>query len=428
MERKNTGIPEINGGFAINVTSDQGNLTLSSGRIYMGGALYELNTWPHDFLIINISNLEQVQEGCYLVYLDCWDRHYTSPEDQSIRETVLSGPDTVPSVTDMDIRDKTIFQVNLEPILKVECPDGHQEFKPAELDYYTGDYWAIPSQTVTDEIEWPDHDGPCNDHPKPPRKGQDLHVFYPLAIVKYLKQNKKWVMLHDCRRVIPDVYGNKSGTMYANVAPARHGESKFEILGSGNETKKDWHDRIILSTITPIPCHITSDNLNLSRDQIRILNQIISHNRQMMKSGEGGGINLQFIGQDKALKIIFASLLAKELNRNLYRIDLSVVINKYIGETEKNLRCLFDAAEDGGAILFFDEADALFGKRSEMRDSHDRYANIEINYLLQCIENFNGLAILSAKKAIDPVFLPKSHYIVKFPNSRDNKRKKSHTP
>ena len=90
-----------------------------------------------------------------------------------------------------------------------------------------------------------------------------------------------------------------------------------------------------------------------------------------------------------------AEVLANELRLDLYRIDLSGVVSKYIGETEKNLRRVFDAAEDGGAILFFDEADALFGKRSEVKDSHDRYANIEINYLLQRMEAYRGLAILA---------------------------------
>jgi SpoVK/Ycf46/Vps4 family AAA+-type ATPase len=102
---------------------------------------------------------------------------------------------------------------------------------------------------------------------------------------------------------------------------------------------------------------------------------------------------------------------------NLYRIDLSAVVSKYIGETEKNLRRLFDAAEDGGAILFFDEADALFGKRSEVKDSHDRYANIEINYLLQRLEAYRGLAILATnmKNALDGAFTRRLRFIVSFP-------------
>ena len=96
--------------------------------------------------------------------------------------------------------------------------------------------------------------------------------------------------------------------------------------------------------------------------------------------------------------------------------DLSAVVSKYIGETEKNLRRLFDAAEDGGAILFFDEADALFGKRSEVKDSHDRYANIEINYLLQRMEAYRGLAILATnmKSALDDAFVRRLRFIVDF--------------
>ena len=110
-------------------------------------------------------------------------------------------------------------------------------------------------------------------------------------------------------------------------------------------------------------------------------------------------------------------VLARELNLDLYRIDLSQVVNKYIGETEKNLRRVFDAAEESGAILLFDEADALFGKRSEVKDSHDRYANIEISYLLQRMEAYSGLAILTTnmKSALDTAFLRRLRFVVQFP-------------
>ena len=92
-------------------------------------------------------------------------------------------------------------------------------------------------------------------------------------------------------------------------------------------------------------------------------------------------------------------------------------MSKYIGETEKNLRRVFDAAEEGGAILLFDEADALFGKRSEVKDSHDRYANIEVSYLLQRMEAYRGLAILTTnmRSALDPAFLRRLRFIVQFP-------------
>jgi SpoVK/Ycf46/Vps4 family AAA+-type ATPase len=105
------------------------------------------------------------------------------------------------------------------------------------------------------------------------------------------------------------------------------------------------------------------------------------------------------------------------LQLDLYRIDLSAVVSKYIGETEKNLRKVFDEAEDGGAILLFDEADALFGKRSEVRDSHDRYANIEVSYLLQRMEAYRGLAILTTnmKASLDSAFQRRLRFVVHFP-------------
>jgi SpoVK/Ycf46/Vps4 family AAA+-type ATPase len=131
----------------------------------------------------------------------------------------------------------------------------------------------------------------------------------------------------------------------------------------------------------------------------------------------GFGISALFAGESGTGKTMAAEVIANELHLDLYRIDLSAVVNKYIGETEKNLRRLFDAAEDGGMILFFDEADALFGKRSEVKDSHDRYANIEVNYLLQRMESFRGLAILATnmKSSLDQAFMRRLRFVVNFP-------------
>jgi hypothetical protein len=135
------------------------------------------------------------------------------------------------------------------------------------------------------------------------------------------------------------------------------------------------------------------------------------------RMSRGLGISVLFAGESGTGKTMAAEVLANELRLALYRIDLSAVVSKFIGETEKNLRELFDAAEDGGAILFFDEADALFGKRSEVKDSHDRYANIEINYLLQRMEAYRGLAILATnmKSALDGAFMRRLRFIVNFP-------------
>jgi SpoVK/Ycf46/Vps4 family AAA+-type ATPase len=136
------------------------------------------------------------------------------------------------------------------------------------------------------------------------------------------------------------------------------------------------------------------------------------------RMSNGFGISTLFAGESGTGKTMAAECIANELQLDLYRIDLSAVVSKYIGETPKNLRQLFDAAERGGAILFFDEADALFGKRSEVRDSHDRYANIEINYLLQRIESYRGLAILATnlKSHLDAAFTRRLRFIVNFPH------------
>lgn len=145
--------------------------------------------------------------------------------------------------------------------------------------------------------------------------------------------------------------------------------------------------------------------------------------RQRMNRGLG--ISALFAGESGTGKTMAAEVIANDLKLHLYRIDLSAVVNKYIGETEKNLRRVFDAAEDSGAILFFDEADALFGKRSEVKDSHDRYANIEINYLLQRMEAYRGLAILATnmKSALDQAFMRRLRFIVNFPFPGAKERK-----
>jgi SpoVK/Ycf46/Vps4 family AAA+-type ATPase len=135
------------------------------------------------------------------------------------------------------------------------------------------------------------------------------------------------------------------------------------------------------------------------------------------KSSRGLGISALFTGESGTGKTMAAEVLANALQLDLYRIDLSQVVNKYIGETEKNLKQIFDAAEDGGGILLFDEADALFGKRSDVKDSHDRYSNIEVSYLLQRMEVYRGLAILTTnmKSALDNAFLRRIRFIVQFP-------------
>ena len=171
----------------------------------------------------------------------------------------------------------------------------------------------------------------------------------------------------------------------------------------------------------------TWGDIVLPDDQLALLRQLVGQVAQRLRVYDGWGfrrrmnrglgISALFTGESGSGKTMAAEVIANELKLNLYRIDLSAVVSKYIGETEKNLRQLFDAAEEGGAILFFDEADALFGKRSEVRDSHDRYANIEINYLLQRMEAYRGLAILATnmRSALDEAFLRRLRFVVTFP-------------
>ena len=175
-----------------------------------------------------------------------------------------------------------------------------------------------------------------------------------------------------------------------------------------------------------VPCH-TWEDIVLPPDALSHLREIaaqVASRARVYESwgfgtklGRGRGINALFAGPSGTGKTMAAEILANHLRLDLFRIDLSGVVSKYIGETEKNLARVFDAAEQSGAILFFDEADALFGKRSEVKDSHDRYANIEINYLLQRMEDYRGLAILATnmKASLDQAFLRRLRFLVEFP-------------
>ena len=176
-----------------------------------------------------------------------------------------------------------------------------------------------------------------------------------------------------------------------------------------------------------IAANVGWDDLVLPAPQMTALRTMALHVRQRhrvyrdwgfdAKGGRGLGIAALFSGPSGTGKTLAAEVLASELHLDLYRIDLSAMVSKYIGETQKNLRRVFDAAEAGGAILLFDEADALFGTRGEVRDSLDRHANMEIAYLLQRVETYRGLAILTTnmKQSVDPAFLRRIRFIVNFP-------------
>lgn len=169
------------------------------------------------------------------------------------------------------------------------------------------------------------------------------------------------------------------------------------------------------------------DDIVLPVDRLQQLREIcnaMKHRSKVLeewgfdrKLSLGKGLNILFAGPSGTGKTMAAEIMAAELELDLYKIDLSTVVSKYIGETEKNLARIFAEAECSNAILFFDEADALFGKRSEVRDSHDRYANIEINYLLQKMEEHEGVVILATnfRRNMDDAFVRRMHFTVEFP-------------
>ncbi len=188
-----------------------------------------------------------------------------------------------------------------------------------------------------------------------------------------------------------------------------HARKSLEKLAQRIEPKSRW------------------DDLVLPPAQIDVLRQIVTHVRHRpvvhgewgfsSKYGRGLGVAALFTGGSGTGKTMAAEVISVELERDVYQIDLASVVSKYIGETEKNLRRIFDAADESAAVLLFNEADALFGKRSEVRDSHDRYANLEISYLLQRMESYEGVAILTTnmRQAMDSAFLRRLRFIVQFP-------------
>jgi len=169
------------------------------------------------------------------------------------------------------------------------------------------------------------------------------------------------------------------------------------------------------------------DDLILPPDRLERLNEIVQRARHRArvldawgwgrKLSSGKGLSALFTGPPGTGKTLAASVLARELGLDLFQIDLSAVVSKYIGETEKQLARVFDEAERGRAVLFFDEADALFGKRSEVHDAHDRYANIETSYLLQRLESYEGVAVLASNfsRNMDEAFVRRLSFVVEFP-------------
>jgi len=204
----------------------------------------------------------------------------------------------------------------------------------------------------------------------------------------------------------PDAGTREAGLWRACLGRTR---PRLDQLAQRLDAKATWDDIVLPEAEVALLRQIAA--------QVRVRGRVYDDWGFRERMNRGLGINALFAGESGTGKTMAAEVIANEVRLDLYRIDLSAVVSKYIGETEKNLRRMFDAAEDGGALLFFDEADALFGKRSEVKDSHDRYANIEINYLLQRMEGYSGLAVLATnmKSALDQAFMRRLRFVVNFP-------------
>jgi hypothetical protein len=230
------------------------------------------------------------------------------------------------------------------------------------------------------------------------------------------------------------VLGPSSGDHTRLAAAFRLDESEIEAIGAelvaaGADGSSAWeaarrrvrHDPAPLAEL--IVSEARWDDLVLPPPQLALLRELVAQHRHQATvqhswgmGGRGGGLIALFGGPSGVGKTLSAEVIANDLGLDLWRLDLSSVVSKYIGETEKNLARVFDAAERASCVLLFDEADALFGKRTEVRDSHDRHANVEVSYLLQRLERYAGVAILTTnlRANVDTAFLRRFRFIVDF--------------
>ena len=204
----------------------------------------------------------------------------------------------------------------------------------------------------------------------------------------------------------------------ADVEAACRAESNSRLIGFARKVANTyaWTDLVL-----PGP---QKDQLREIIDHVRNHEAVYTEWGFRRKHALGKGVNMLFAGPSGTGKTMAAGIIASELGLDCYKIDLSAVVSKYIGETEKNLDRIFAEAETSNAVLFFDEADALFGKRTEVKDSHDRYANIEVNYLLQKMEEYDGVVVLATNlsKNVDESFLRRVHFSVVFPLPEKDER------
>jgi AAA+ superfamily predicted ATPase len=289
------------------------------------------------------------------------------------------------------------------------------------------------------ELGWTAEDGPLIAWgPAAPREWNAYVVKLPPPT--YEQRAQRWVDVLSEASLEPDETAQLAPSLAARFAFT---EADIDAVAGRATLDAAWNDRPldgplvweaarrqpqhvlerIAALVTPV---FSLDDLVLAGETEAKLRELVAHValqhvvlddwgfRRRMPRGQG--VAALFTGPSGTGKTTAAEALARELGQDLYRIDLSAVVSKYIGETEKNLATAFDEAERASAVLFFDEADALFGKRTEVRDAHDRYANLEVNYLLQRVESFTGLVVLTSNRpaALDEGFLRRLRFVIRF--------------
>ena len=326
-----------------------------------------------------------------------------------------------------------------------------------DLDALRQDQWRLQYQDLLDAlVEDPGITFLAAVQPWRPSEHSSIHVIaVPFSIPSFAQRRADWQaklakagissQTHDLDalanhfRLTPDQIGSAIATAQNQVRWRAASQSPEELIFqsrhlSHQPTLNDLflaaraqcgHDLAALAR--KIEPKFTWDDIVLAADPLAQLREICNQAKYRQIVGEewgfdrklplGKGLNILFSGPPGTGKTMAAEVIAHELQLDLYKIDLSQIVSKYIGETEKNLDRIFTVAENANAILLFDEADALFGKRSEVKDAHDRYANIEIAYLLQKMEEYQGITILTTnlRQNLDEAFSRRLRFIVEFP-------------
>jgi SpoVK/Ycf46/Vps4 family AAA+-type ATPase len=275
--------------------------------------------------------------------------------------------------------------------------------------------------------------------PIPPlRMGSNRPEFViKLDLLTYSERQRFWEMQLGAEAIGLDLEGLSSrfrltsGQIVAAVNTARalaawRGETTPALLDLEEACRRHSNHRLSSLARKIVPNYrwgdivLPQDQQNMLReicDNVRLRSVVLDKWGFDKKLSLGKGMNVILAGPSGTGKTMSAEIIASELSLDLFKIDLSTMVSKYIGETEKNLDRIFNEAGESNAILFFDEADAIFGKRSEVKDAHDRYANIETGYLLQKMEEYDGIVILATnlRKNIDEAFLRRMHFVIEYP-------------